>query len=212
MPVSELVTDPSQVMINIETFSDETSNPALRDMLAYVRHWYAVESPGKGWLFAPSKFIGYVDMSAKKYVKEFDHLDGRVTEKILDQWFIELDRNDELTHKIELKIRAFLARHGKSVNALARIHVSRTSGGLRKVSGKLKAGLLSRITFDADVLAGKPCIRNMRIRVSDILEMLGQGASRQEILEDFPYLEDDDISAALAFALAAVDHRIVRAA
>jgi uncharacterized protein (DUF433 family) len=52
----------------------------------------------------------------------------------------------------------------------------------------------------------------MRIRVADILEMLSAGATREEILADYPYLEDDDISAALEYAAAAADHRIVSAA
>jgi uncharacterized protein (DUF433 family) len=49
----------------------------------------------------------------------------------------------------------------------------------------------------------------MRIRVSDILDMLAGGATRQEILADFPYLEDDDISAALEYAAESADHRVV---
>jgi uncharacterized protein (DUF433 family) len=52
----------------------------------------------------------------------------------------------------------------------------------------------------------------MRIRVSDILDMLAAGVSRQEILADYPYLEDDDISAALDYAARSADHRIVSAA
>jgi putative addiction module CopG family antidote len=69
-----------------------------------------------------------------------------------------------------------------------------------------------RITSDAGILAGKPCIRGMRIRVADILEMLAHGASRADILADFPYLEDGDITAALDYAASAVDHRLIKAA
>jgi putative addiction module CopG family antidote len=69
-----------------------------------------------------------------------------------------------------------------------------------------------RITADAGILAGKPCIRGMRIRVADILEMLAHGASRADILADFPYLEDGDITAALDYAASAVDHRLIKAA
>lgn len=56
--------------------------------------------------------------------------------------------------------------------------------------------LLGRITVDAAICGGKPCIRGTRMRVSDVLDLLASGASRQEILADYPYLEDDDISAA----------------
>lgn len=60
--------------------------------------------------------------------------------------------------------------------------------------------LLERITFDKDILTGKPVIRGMRIPVDMILELLAKGASRQEILEDFPQLESEDIHAALLYA------------
>lgn len=59
--------------------------------------------------------------------------------------------------------------------------------------------LLERITFDKDVLAGKPLIRGLRISVDMILELLAKGASRQDILEDYPLLEPDDIRAALFY-------------
>src|SRR5579875_1878358 len=52
---------------------------------------------------------------------------------------------------------------------------------------------LNRITINDAQCGGRPCIRGMRIRVSDILELLGAGASFEEILEDYPYLEREDI-------------------
>lgn len=72
--------------------------------------------------------------------------------------------------------------------------------------------LSDRITFDPEQCGGRPCIRGMRIRVKDVLEMLAGGASESEILEDFPYLQADDIKACLAFAAAEMDHSILRAA
>jgi uncharacterized protein (DUF433 family) len=72
--------------------------------------------------------------------------------------------------------------------------------------------LLNRITSNSEVCLGKPCIRGMRIRVKDILDLLSAGASRREILSDYPYLEDEDISAALAYAAAQSDHPILRVA
>ncbi len=65
--------------------------------------------------------------------------------------------------------------------------------------------LESRITFNPEQCGGKPCIRGMRIRVSDILQMLGEGVSIEEILQDFPDLERDDIYACLLFAAKRVD-------
>ncbi|HEY2070837.1 MAG TPA: DUF433 domain-containing protein [Rhizomicrobium sp.] len=72
--------------------------------------------------------------------------------------------------------------------------------------------LLSRITIRADQCHGRPCIRGMRIRVSDILEMLANSASAEEILTDFPDLEADDIRAALAYAADLAGHPVVIAA
>ncbi|MBW4496994.1 MAG: DUF433 domain-containing protein [Oscillatoria princeps RMCB-10] len=64
--------------------------------------------------------------------------------------------------------------------------------------------LLARIVFDKDVLAGKPVIRGLRISVALILELLAKGATTQEILEDYPELEPEDVRAALLYA-----HRLV---
>lgn len=64
----------------------------------------------------------------------------------------------------------------------------------------MNANLLARITIEADKCGGRPCIRGMRIRVSDILEMLGEGVSIEQILADFPDLEYEDILASLQFA------------
>ena len=58
----------------------------------------------------------------------------------------------------------------------------------------------SRITLDPGKRGGRPCIRNLRISVYDVLEMLADGMSEAEIIEDFPELEPADIRACLAFA------------
>ena len=53
-----------------------------------------------------------------------------------------------------------------------------------------------RITIDPHVCGGRLCIRGLRVRVADVLDMLAGGATRAEILADYPYLEDEDITAA----------------
>ena len=68
---------------------------------------------------------------------------------------------------------------------------------------------MSRITFDPAQCGGRPCIRGMRIRVKDVLELLAAGVTEAEILNDYPYLEQDDIRACLAFAAAEVDHPVL---
>lgn len=72
--------------------------------------------------------------------------------------------------------------------------------------------LLQRITVEPGKMGGRPCIRRMRIRVMDVLDMLAAGATREAILRDYPELENDDISAALVYASRATDHRIIAAA
>ena len=58
--------------------------------------------------------------------------------------------------------------------------------------------LLSRITYDQRVLRGKPGIRGMQISVEMILELIAKGSLQDEILEDYPQLEPDDLRAAIA--------------
>lgn len=65
--------------------------------------------------------------------------------------------------------------------------------------------LVSGITSDPDICGGRPCIRGMRIRVSDILSLLAAGALHEEIRTDFPALTEEDIRAALTYAAVTVD-------
>ena len=69
--------------------------------------------------------------------------------------------------------------------------------------------LLGRITFDPDLCGGRPCIRGMRVRVKDVLEMLASGTTEAEILEAYPYLEREDILASLEYAARQVDHAVL---
>ncbi|MFE8033084.1 DUF433 domain-containing protein [Thiohalocapsa marina] len=68
---------------------------------------------------------------------------------------------------------------------------------------------LHRITIDAEICGGRPCIRGLRIRVKDVLDLLAAGASREEALEDYPYLEPEDIVAVLQYAARQSDHRVL---
>jgi len=71
---------------------------------------------------------------------------------------------------------------------------------------------LHRITINPQQCGGRPCIRGMRIRVKDILDLLAAGVPNEEILADYPYLEPGDITVALEFAAQQSDHSIWRAA
>ena len=71
--------------------------------------------------------------------------------------------------------------------------------------------LLARITSEPGKLGGRPCPRGLRIRVSDVLDLLAAGLSQAEILAELPDLEPDDIKAALAFASKRVNHPLIAA-
>ena len=66
--------------------------------------------------------------------------------------------------------------------------------------------LLERITVNPEQCGGRPCIRGMRIRVIDVLELLAAGLSVEEVLEEMPDLEREDILAAIQYAARRLDH------
>lgn len=69
--------------------------------------------------------------------------------------------------------------------------------------------MIDRITFNPNQCGGRPCIRGMRIRVKDVLDLLAAKVPEQEILEDYPYLESADIAACLEYAASAADHPVL---
>jgi len=71
------------------------------------------------------------------------------------------------------------------------------------------AFVMDRITFNPNQCGGRPCIRGMRIRVKDVLDLLAAGVEEAEILEDYPYLEAQDIRACLEYAAAEADHPVL---
>jgi uncharacterized protein (DUF433 family) len=84
--------------------------------------------------------------------------------------------------------------------------------GLRivEMAGKsMNLERLNRITVEVGKCGGRPCIRGLRIRVTDVLELLGAGASFEEILADYPFLEREDILAALDYAAHQTDHVVL---
>jgi uncharacterized protein (DUF433 family) len=64
---------------------------------------------------------------------------------------------------------------------------------------------IERITLDPAVMSGKPCVRGLRVTVSNVLRQLANHRTHEEILSAYPYLEAEDIDACLAFAAAWVD-------
>lgn len=73
------------------------------------------------------------------------------------------------------------------------------------------ATLADRITVDPSQCGGRPCVRGLRIRVTDVLDLLAAGLSPAEVVEELPDLEPEDISACLRLASRRLDHPIVAA-
>ena len=71
---------------------------------------------------------------------------------------------------------------------------------------------LARITIDDAQCVGRPCIRGMRIRVTDILELLSSGATVEEIVQDYPGVEREDVLASIEYAAHQTDHAVLLSA
>ena len=71
--------------------------------------------------------------------------------------------------------------------------------------------LTERITMDPEQCSGRPCVRGMRIRVSDVLDLLASGLSREQVVSELPDLEPDDVLACLRFASRRIDHPVIAA-
>jgi len=76
---------------------------------------------------------------------------------------------------------------------------------------KAAAEVLQRITINPEQCGGRPCIRGMRIRVTDVLDLLAAGLTKEQVLEELPDLEPEDITAALLFASRRLDHPVIAA-
>ena len=68
---------------------------------------------------------------------------------------------------------------------------------------------LNRISIEEGKCGGRPCIRGMRVRVSDVLDLFVAGLTSQEILRELPYLEPEDLQACLQYAARQIDHPIL---
>jgi uncharacterized protein (DUF433 family) len=71
--------------------------------------------------------------------------------------------------------------------------------------------IADRITVDPEQCGGRPCVRGMRIRVTDILDLLASGLTQEEVLEELPDLTAEDVTACLRFASHRLDHPVLAA-
>lgn len=79
------------------------------------------------------------------------------------------------------------------------------------IEGKNMSDFNERITFNPKQCGGRPCIRGMRIRVTDVLELFAAGLSSQQILEELPDLEAEDLAASLQYAARKIDFPVLAA-
>jgi uncharacterized protein (DUF433 family) len=194
-----------------------TRSVPLRERASYARAWYASQRPDGKWVFAPSKFVGYDYATAENYLKDAGRAaqrDGRQTERVLEQWFEVVPAHTRRGRELMEALQAFLAKFGQMPNSRARINVLRDElrdgGSATRLRSHQTEDILDRISADPRICGGRPCIKGTRMRVSDIIDLLTHGASREEILQDFPYLVEKDITAALHYASQAVDHRVIQ--
>ena len=72
--------------------------------------------------------------------------------------------------------------------------------------------ILNLITVNPNQCGGKPCVRGMRIRVTDILELISNGLSSQQIVNELPDLTSEDVTACIKYAMAKINHPVLHAA
>jgi uncharacterized protein (DUF433 family) len=77
---------------------------------------------------------------------------------------------------------------------------------------ELMPATLDRITVNPEQCGGRPCIRNMRIRVSDVIDLIANGLTVKEVLEEMPDLENEDVRQALSYASARISHPVLKVA
>ncbi len=217
----EIVSLSDQVIDNIRRYQEELMHSnGLRKIISMHRGWYAVRTESGQWRFAPSKFVAYKNNTAEHYLRFYntkDGMDGRESEPTLKRWFEEIESGHPLYSQLQSAFAKFAAGFGKSPNKTWRVSVLRShlADSVDSTPSPSKGAVMSlheRISVDPAICGGRPCIRGTRVRVNDIVDMIAEGASQDEILEDFPYLKKDDILAALKYAARALDHALIRAA
>lgn len=211
-----LITSFAEAEKHIRQYGRELRNSVeMQRRVANHRSWYAIPGGPNSWIFAPSKFVGYRHASAAEYLAASGHdgdRDGTKTERVLKEWFHPVDPASPRGRDLNNALREFLAEFGKP-NKVARINLKLEELEAGVARNRIdEAAIFDRISFDPRICGGRPCIKGTRMRVADVVAMLADGATKAEILEDFDYLSEADIDAALRYAAGAADHPVIRTA
>lgn len=125
----KLVTDVAQVAENVRRY--QAGLPGMAEVMPYARAWYAMRAE-PGWLLAPSKFVGYRNLSPELYLgrdKDRTPLDGRQTEAVLRPWSEPVEPGHPLHAELHGALNDLCARFGKRPNSLARLSLLHTDEG-----------------------------------------------------------------------------------
>lgn len=136
MHMAKLVSSEAEAIANVHRYNEQIDS--FRDLLPFNRAWYAIKK-GKGWLFGPSKFIGYVDMTAEEYLgrpyaaerhgrvsprhRDENPLDGRITEGVLADWSQPIEKGHPDYDQLRTALNELCGRYSKKPNRLARISI-----------------------------------------------------------------------------------------
>ncbi|ULB12266.1 hypothetical protein ORIO_20945 (plasmid) [Cereibacter azotoformans] len=117
-----LVTSAEEAVASIRTFQQAVDDSqALQERTGYARSWFVLTEAGRS-IYAPSKWVGYVGLSADDYVTNAAKLDGRKTEAVLRKWFVVLPTGSE-QHATHLRaLSDTLARFGKTPSTECRFN------------------------------------------------------------------------------------------
>ena len=121
--VVRIIVSPEEAASSIRHFQSEILESArLQDRLGYARSWYVLRVD-EGYIYAPSKWVGYADMTAEVYVSSSKEMDGRKTEFALKDWFEAIPR-DTTEHNLHLRnLGDFMSQFGKTPSTETRFNM-----------------------------------------------------------------------------------------
>lgn len=123
--MDRLITSVERLESRIKDYHRQAAE--MTAVMPFCRAWYAVRT-SKGWLFGPTKFVGYDALNAQEYLaREKGTLDGRITEGILQKWSELIEQGHPQFEELHAALSEFCARFGKKPNSLARISIVRTA-------------------------------------------------------------------------------------